>query len=380
MALQRLKEAVEKAKMELSSSMETEVNLPFITADANGPKHLNVKITRSKLESLVSDLIDRLEKPCLEALKDANLTPNDIREVIVVGGMTRMPAVQERVKKIFNKEPNKGVNPDEVVALGSAIQGAVLKGDIDDVLLLDVTPLSIGIETLGGVMTKLIEKNTTIPSRQSQIFSTAEDNQPAVSVHVLQGEREMAVDNKSLGQFELTGISPAPRSVPQIEVTFDIDADGIVNVAAKDKTTGKEQSIQITSSSGLSKDEIDNLIKDAELHSEADQKKRELIEARNSADSMIYQTEKMITEGENKIDTESKSRVEEIINHLKEAVKGEETSEINRIVEELTHAVHAISQTMYGPSDNATDFQTDSDPETDNSDDDVIDAEYKEVA
>ena len=294
MALQRLKEAAEKAKMELSTSMETDVNLPFITADASGPKHLDVKITRARLEALVAELLDNLEGPCKTALKDARLSPGEINEVILVGGMTRMPAVQERVKKIFEKEPHKGVNPDEVVALGAAIQGGVMKGDVKDVLLLDVTPLSLGIETLGGVMTRLIDKNTTIPTKKSQIFSTAADSQPAVSIHVLQGEREMAASNKTLGRFELVGIPPAPRGIPQIEVTFDINADGIVNVSAQDKATGKEQSIQITASSGLSQEEIDELIKDAELHSEDDKKKKELVEARNSADALIYSTEKSI--------------------------------------------------------------------------------------
>ncbi|OQX22825.1 MAG: molecular chaperone DnaK, partial [Desulfobacteraceae bacterium IS3] len=283
MALQRLKEASEKAKMELSTSMETDINLPFITADASGPKHLNMKMSRAKLESLVADLLDKLEMPCKIAMKDAGMTPDKIDEVILVGGMTRMPAVSDRVRKIFGKEPHRGVNPDEVVAVGAAIQAGVLKGDVKDVLLLDVTPLSLGIETLGGVMTRLIEKNTTIPTRKSQVFSTAADSQPAVSIHVLQGEREMAGDNKTLGRFELVGIPPAPRGVPQIEVTFDIDANGIVNVSAKDMATAKEQSIRITASSGLSKSEIEKLVKDAEFHAEEDKKKRELVEVRNTA-------------------------------------------------------------------------------------------------
>jgi molecular chaperone DnaK len=302
MALQRLKEAAEKAKMELSTSMETEVNLPFITADASGPKHMNIKLTRAKLEALVADLLDNLEGPCRTAMKESGLTGNDINEVILVGGMTRMPAVQERVKKIFGKEPHKGVNPDEVVALGAAIQGGVLQGDVKDVLLLDVTPLSLGIETLGAVMTKLIEKNTTIPTRKSQIFSTAADSQPAVSIHVLQGEREMASGNKTLGRFELVGIPPAPRGVPQIEVTFDIDANGIVSVSAKDLATNKEQSIQITASSGLSKEEIDQAVKDAEMHADDDRKKKALVEARNQADALIYSTEKSIKDLGDKVD------------------------------------------------------------------------------
>ena len=387
MALQRLKEAAEKAKMELSTSMETDINLPFITADASGPKHLNIKLSRAKLEALVSDLLDKLEPPCRTALKDAGLSPKEIDEVILVGGMTRMPAVQERVKKIFGKDPHKGVNPDEVVALGAAIQGGVLKGDVKDVLLLDVTPLSLGIETLGGVMTRLIEKNTTIPTKKSQIFSTAADSQPAVSIHVLQGEREMASNNKTLGRFELVGIPPAPRGVPQIEVTFDIDANGIVNVSAKDKATGKEQSIQITASSGLSKEEIDRLVKDAELHADEDKKKKDLVEARNSADALIYSTEKSIKDLGNKVDSSTKSKVEEAIASLRKAMEGEDTAEIKRLSQELTQASHKLAEAMYQQA-SQSEQQAGAGAETGGqsagggagaADEDVVDADFEEV-
>jgi len=347
MALQRLKEAAEKAKCELSSSMETDINLPFITADASGPKHLNLKLTRAKLESLCDDLLRKLEGPCRTALKDAGLSASDIDEVILVGGMTRMPAVVKRVEEIFGKTPSKGVNPDEVVAIGAAIQGGVLKGDVKDVLLLDVTPLSLGIETLGGVMTKLIEKNTTIPCRKSQIFSTAADNQPAVSIHVLQGEREMARDNKTLGNFELTGIPPAPRGVPQIEVTFDIDANGIVHVSAKDLGTGKEQSIRITASSGLSKEEIEKMVKDAEAHAAEDRKKRELIEARNQADSMIYSTEKSLKDVGEKLDAVDKGNIENKIADLKRVMDGDDAEAIKKATDELAQAAHKIAEAMY---------------------------------
>jgi molecular chaperone DnaK len=382
MALQRLKEAAEKAKMELSSSMETDVNLPFITADASGPKHMNLKINRSKLESLVSDLLDKLEQPCRMAMKDAGLSASEINEVILVGGMTRMPAVQDRVKRIFGQEPHRGVNPDEVVALGAAIQGGVLKGDVKDVLLLDVTPLSLGIETLGGVLTKLIEKNTTIPTKKSQIFSTAADSQPAVSIHVLQGEREMAADNKTLGRFELVGIPPAPRGVPQIEVTFDIDANGIVNVSAKDLATNKEQSIQITASSGLSEEEIKNAVKDAELHAEEDRKKKDLVESRNTADTLIYTTEKSIKDLGDKVDDTTKSKVEEAVAALRKAMEGGDAQEIKRLSEELTQVSHKLAEAMYQQASHKGGDQAGvgaagggaAEP-----DEDVVDADFEEV-
>ena len=384
MALQRLKEAAEKAKMELSTAMQTDINLPFITADAGGPKHLNLKVTRAKLEALVAPLLDRLEGPCRTALKDAGLSGSAIDEVILVGGMTRMPAVQERVKAIFGKEPNRSVNPDEVVAMGAAIQGAVLQGDVSDVLLLDVTPLSLGIETLGGVMTKLIEKNTTIPARQSQVFSTAEDNQPAVTVHVLQGEREMAQDNKTLGRFELTGISPAPRGMPQIEVTFDIDANGIVEVSAKDQATGKAQSIRITASSGLSKEEIERMVKDAELHVDTDRRKKALVEAKNSADALIYTTEKQVNDMGGNVDGSVRMEIDAAVADLKQALKGEDPEDIRRRTDALTRAAQKLAASTAPPHQgaghgggsasggNAGAKRSD--------DDDVVDAEFQEVA
>ncbi len=385
MALQRLKEAAEKTKMELSSSMETEVNLPFITADASGPKHLNIKLTRARLESLVAPLLDRLDAPCRTALKDAGLNASDIQEVILVGGMTRMPAVQDRVKAIFGKAPNKSVNPDEVVALGAAVQGAVLKGDLNDVLLLDVTPLSLGIETLGGVMTKLIEKNTTIPVKKSEVFSTAADNQPAVSIQVLQGEREMASGNKPLGRFDLVGIAPAPRGIPQIEVTFDIDANGIVNVSAKDKATGKEQSIQITASSGLSKEEIDRLINDAKMHAGEDRAKKERVDARNAADALIYSTEKTMADMGAAMDGSIRMEIENAVSQLKQAVKTDDTQDIRKKTDLLTQAAHKLAQQAYNQPSDGRNGQPDSSRHAGSSgnadmDEDIVDADFEEVA
>ena len=386
MALQRLKEAAEKAKMELSASTETAINLPFITADASGPKHLDVKLTRAKLESLVADLLDKLEAPCRTAIKEANLGAGGVDEVVLVGGMTRMPAVQERVEKIFGKKPHKGVNPDEVVAMGAAVQAGVLQGDVNDVLLLDVTPLSLGIETLGGVMTKLIDKNTTIPTKKSQVFSTAADNQPAVSIHVLQGEREMSADNKTLGQFELSDIPPAPRGVPQIEVSFDIDANGIVHVAAKDKATGKEQSIRITAASGLSDDEIDKMVKDAEMHAEEDKKKRELVDTKNSAEALVDQTEKTLKEHGDKVDEETKKNIEAAVEALKQAKDSDNAEDIKQKIEALSQASHKLAEVMYQQA--AQDGQgAQGAPGGDAAgagaapaeDDDVVDADFEEV-
>jgi len=382
MALQRLKEAAEKAKCELSTSVETDINLPFITADASGPKHLTLKLTRAKLESICADLLGKLEGPCRTALKDAGLSASEIDEVILVGGMTRMPAVQKKVEEIFGKVPNKGVNPDEVVAIGAGIQGGVLKGDVKDVLLLDVTPLSLGIETLGSVMTKLIDKNTTIPCRKSQVFSTAADNQPAVSIHVLQGEREMARDNKTLGNFELTGIPMAPRGVPQVEVTFDIDANGIVHVSAKDLGTGKEQSISITASSGLSKEEIDKMVRDAEAHADEDKKKREAIEARNHADSMVYSTEKSLKEFGDKIDAVEKGTIENKLAELKKLMEGEDAEAIKKATDDLAQSAHKLAEAMYakgqggeGEAGGGAEQAGSAKPKDDN----VVDADFEEV-
>ncbi len=379
MALQRLKEAAEKSKIELSTTMETEINLPFITADATGPKHLSMKLTRAKFESMMEDLIERVVGPCHTALRDANLKPADINEVILVGGMTRVPKVQEKVKEIFKKELHRGVNPDEVVAAGAAIQAGVLKGEVKEVLLLDVTPLSLGIETLGQVSTKIIERNTTIPTKKGQIFSTAADNQTAVTIHVLQGEREMAYDNKTLGRFELFGIPSAPRGMPQIDVTFDIDANGIVHVSAKDLGTGKEQSIRITASSGLSEEEIQKAIKEAGAHQEEDRKKRELADARNTADTLIYTTEKTLKEIGDKVDAATKSNIEEVVGRLKKAMEGSDADEIKRICDELTQASHKLAEAMYAKAakpEAAADEKKEGKPPEE---EEVVDAEYKEV-
>lgn len=388
MVLQRLKEAAEKAKIELSTAQESEINLPFLTADASGPKHMNIKLSRAQFEKLADPIIERTKQPCLNALKDAGLTPDKIDEVVLVGGSTRVPRVQALVQEVFKREPHKGVNPDEVVALGAAVQGGVLAGDMKDILLLDVTPLALGIETLGGVMTRLIDRNTTIPTRKSEVFSTAADNQTSVEVHVLQGEREMSGDNRTLGRFHLEGIMPAPRGVPQIEVAFDIDANGIVNVSATDKATGKEQKITITSSSGLEEDDISRMVKDAESHAEEDKKKRESIETRNQLDSLIYGTEKMMSEHKDKLPAEEVSNLESATKEAKSALESDNTETMKGAIEALTKASHKIAEIAYkqstadataaGPQAPVANGQT-QDSDKENGSDKVVDAEFDEV-